>query len=293
MALSRLSEKLYTSISQVKCWLLCPRKYQLKYVEGLVPEFQPVALVFGSAFHSALATYYGLLEEKGMPPPVEEMIGVFREKWQEGSTGTIPLQQMEDDEDPGAQVDKGVAMLRAFHQHARAAPQSRVDGVEKSFEVRLSDPDTGQIQEELLVGTFDLVVTERTGRVIVEHKTSARKYGADQLAFDLQPTAYRYAARMAGLGDCSLRFQVVTKTKTPAVQVEDLTRSSQDEDDMLRTTIGVLRAIDNGVFYPTKGWACRTCQFQKACASKSAGRATSRPVTVGQPQLLILPGGAA
>ncbi len=293
MALSRLSDKLYTSVSQVKCWLQCPRKYQLRYVEGLVPEFQPVALVFGSAFHAGLATYYGMLEDKGTPPPVEELISVFREKWQEGSSGTIPLQQTEEDEDLAIQVDKGVAMLRTFHQHAKAAPPIRVDAVEKSFEVRIADPDTGVIQEELLVGVFDLVVTERTGRVVVEHKTSARKYGADQLAFDLQPTAYRYAARMAGLGDCGLRFQVVTKTKTPAVQVEDLTRSTQDEDDMLRTTIGVLRAIDNGVFYPQKGWACRTCQFQTACAKKSAGKATGRTVEPGGPKLLVLPGGAA
>jgi hypothetical protein len=72
-------------------------------------------------------------------------------------------------------------------------------------------------------------------------------------------------ASKVGLGDVRLRLQVVTKTKLPVVQVADLERGPRDEDDFLRTAVGVLRAVDAGVAYPVRGWACRGCQYSYAC----------------------------
>ena len=63
----------------------------------------------------------------------------------------------------------------------------------------------------------------------------------------------------------ALRFQIVTKSKVPTVQVVDIHRDVQDEQDFLRTAGGVLRAIDAGVSYPIRGWQCQTCPFQNAC----------------------------
>jgi hypothetical protein len=54
-------------------------------------------------------------------------------------------------------------------------------------------------------------------------------------------------------GDVGL--QVVTKARSPAVLVADLERGSRDEDDFLRTAVGVLRAVDAGTAYPVRGWA--------------------------------------
>jgi CRISPR/Cas system-associated exonuclease Cas4 (RecB family) len=65
-----------------------------------------------------------------------------------------------------------------------------------------------------------------------------------------------------------LRLQVVTKTKVPVVQVADVERGPRDEDDFLRTAVGVLRAVDAGVVYPVRGWACKGCQFAHACKPK-------------------------
>ena len=66
-----------------------------------------------------------------------------------------------------------------------------------------------------------------------------------------------------------LRYQVVTKTKSPAVQIENVVRDTTDEDDFRRTALGILRAIDAGVSYPVRGWHCRGCPYQKACAQQS------------------------
>jgi hypothetical protein len=126
----------------------------------------------------------------------------------------------------------------------------------------LHDPDSGEVLDEQLVGTVDLVLRHGHRRTVVELKTAARKWSDDQLAIDLQVTGYEFAARQVGLGDVGLQLQVVTKTRAPVVQVADVERGAQDEDDFLRTAVGVLRAVDAGVAYPVRGWACRGCQYR-------------------------------
>ena len=61
---------------------------------------------------------------------------------------------------------------------------------------------------------------------------------------------------------------MITKSKVPVVQVANLNRDSQDEDDFLRTAGGVLKVIDVGVSYPVRGWQCKGCQFAHACRPK-------------------------
>lgn len=267
-----LPDGLYVSVSQLKTYLMCPRKFELHYIRGLLPEFVPVNLAFGSAFHEALAAYYGEIKNAGVPLRRDLVLDTFRAAWEKAADGPVPLQGDEDDElDVGQLTDKGVSMLHAFHEYA--APRIanvQVEAVEHGFAVEIHDPDTGEVLEEQLVGVIDLVTAEDGVRFIVEHKTASKKYGEDQLRFDVQPTAYKFAARSMGLGEVALRFQVVTKTKVPAVQVAEVVRDERDEDDLLRTVVGVLRAVDAGVSYPLRGWQCRSCPYKGACDKKGA-----------------------
>jgi CRISPR/Cas system-associated exonuclease Cas4 (RecB family) len=256
-----MPDGLYVSVSQVKTWLMCPRKYELRYIRGVAPEFVPVNLAFGSAFHEALAGYYNEIKVSGVPLRRDLVLDTFRAAWAKAVEGDVPLQADEDD-DPGIMIDKGVSMLHAFYEQA-GSPQ--VESVEHGFAITLHDVATGEPLEEKLVGTMDLLIREEGRLVIIEHKTSARRYTDDQLRYDIQPTAYRIAARESGLGDGALRFQIVTKSKVPAVQVVDVRRNVHDEWDFLRTAGGVLRAIDAGVSYPIRGWQCRSCPYESAC----------------------------
>ena len=49
MPLPNMPDGLHTSISQMKCFLRCPRQYELKYKLGIQPAFMPVPFAFGSA----------------------------------------------------------------------------------------------------------------------------------------------------------------------------------------------------------------------------------------------------
>jgi len=265
----RAPPELTISVSQVKTWLRCPRQYQLRYVQGVPAAFVPVALAFGSCFHSALGFFYGTLKTAGSAPPLLALQQLFVDAWSAAGSGPIPLQNEEDDEDLGKQLDKGVGMLAAFYAHATAQPVSKVEAIELPFSVPVHHPETGEVLEEKLVGVIDLVVEEDGHKVIVEHKSSSKKYTLDQFKYDLQPTCYQLAAQTLGWGEVGLRYQVVTKAKTAAVQVEDVLRDEQDTDDFLHTVVGVLRAVDCGVFFPVRGWQCRSCQYAHACEGPS------------------------
>lgn len=274
MGQPKIPDGLYTSVSQVKCYLRCPRQFELKYIRGVPPAFLPVPLVFGSAFHAALAAFYGEMEVSGTPLRRDHVLDVFRTEWARALDGPVPLQVDEEDDATGNLVDKGVSMLHAFVEHAeKTIGEMKVLAVESSFAVAIHDPDTGEALEEQLVGTMDLMVVDHGRRVVVEHKTSSKKWSSDQLRYDIQPTAYKMAARQAGMGDVGLRLQVITKTKVPVVQIADITRDDQDEEDFVRTAVGVLKAIDSGVSYPVRGWACRGCPYAHACVgARSCGR---------------------
>lgn len=261
-----IGDGLYTSISQVKTYLKCPRQFELRYVRGAEPEFVPTPLAFGIAFHTALGGYYRALKDRGEEIPTEALVELFRDEWEAKKAGPVPLQAEGDDAKEDL-VDLAARMLGKFHEHA-AAEALEVEAVELPFGVSIPDPDTGELLDEKLVGVIDLVVREEGRLVVVEHKTAARKYAQDQLLYDLQPTAYQLALRETGAGDVGLRFQVVTKTKTPAVQVEDVVRGEADEDDFRRTALGVLRAVDAGAFYPVRGWQCRSCPYRSRCSKR-------------------------
>lgn len=269
-------EQLHVSVSQVKAWLRCPRAFEFRYVQGIVPEFKAIALALGSAIHEALATYYQGVMVHHRPPALDEVVQSFRDAWRIESTGAVPL-QLTDDDEPEDHVDKAVSMLALFHRQAATAEPMVVEAVESPFEVSIFDPKTGEVLDESLVGVFDLVINEDGHRVIVEHKSSGKKYTQAQLIEDLQPSAYSLAAQELGWGDVGIRYQVLTKTKSPQFQVENVVRGPSEEKDFLLTAFGVLRAVDAGVSFPIRSWACRSCPYQAACDKASR---PARPLRV-------------
>lgn len=259
-------EGLHFSVSQMKAWLRCPRAYEYRYIQGADPEFVPMPLAFGSAFHSALAHHYGWLM-RGEPAPVDEVKQRFIDALTLAKNGLVPLQVDEDGAGFEDAQAKGIQMLDVTLGHPSAQP-AKVLGVEVPFLVDLYDVETGEVIDERLMGFIDLVVEEDDHRVVVEHKTSSKKYSLDQLVHDTQLAAYAFAAEQLAWGEVGLRFSVTTKTKIPAVQVEDVRRDDGDMADFLRTALGVLKAIDAGVSFPVRGWACKSCPYRARCSAE-------------------------
>ena len=251
-------ERLHISASQLRCYLACPEQYHHRYVLRTEPSHRSSALAFGSAFHSALATFYLEQQDTGDKISTEDLHSVFDEVWEDQLKPGDVL--FGDKEDADSLRDKAHAMLDAFHQDGLVPHE--VLGVEVPFAVPLPG------REEELVGAFDLVCRLGDRTLVVEHKTAARKKSEDDLRYDLQATVYAQAARQLGFPDAEVFYQVITKTKTPVVQLAPVVRSEAHLAELELVIDNVARGIQAGVFFPNRSWMCGGCPFQHVCGSR-------------------------
>jgi CRISPR/Cas system-associated exonuclease Cas4 (RecB family) len=296
--LAELRSKPHTSISQLKAFLQCPKKYEFQYITKIMPAFRPLALVFGTAWHTAIGCY--LLGTGDIQPPTEEELqDVLRDELARGiAAEDVPVLFEEEEQDVGAVTDVAMKMLHVFLE--KIPLPTRVLGVEVPFAVQMADDVGGEVLPMPLVGALDAIVEEEQPeeiqpgeeqrradapggtpaqaepeerprgnttprRTIWELKTGKKKWSRDQLDFDMQPTAYVTAARALGHGDTAVKLLVSTKGKTADVQVERLVRHDRDERELVQVALSVHRAVAAGVDHPLRGWQCSTCPFAYAC----------------------------
>jgi len=257
MAITRLHPaELHVSVSQVQTFLMCPRKYELRYVVGAEPEKRSLNLVFGSAIHEALAAYYIALKE-GAEPDRDLVLATFSDSIDEALLDTPPV-ELDDDESAGTAKDKGVALLNVFFEHVEKP--DKILAVEQPFAVDVNDPRTGGIIEEQFTGVLDALVEVEGHQVILEHKTAARKWSQDQLDYDLQAGAY-----LAAIPAACVRLQCLLKTKTPSLETHDLLRSDFQKNEAIDVICRVLDAIRAGAFWRQRGWQCKGCEYSSSC----------------------------
>ena len=79
-------------------------------------------------------------------------------------------------------------MLDAFF--LRVPRPDQVLEVERAFVLKLTHPVTGEIAPVPLIGAMDAFVVDEGKTEVWELKTGKKKWSADQLEYDLQPTAY-------------------------------------------------------------------------------------------------------
>ena len=255
VSLAEARERLHLSASQLRTYVNCSEQYRHRYVLRTPPSHRSSALAFGSAVHSALAAFYLEQQDTGDKLSTEDLRSVFDEVWQSQLEPGDVL--FGDKEDAGTLRDKAGAMLAEFHEQGLVPDE--VLGVEVPFAL----PSPGR--EEELVGAFDLVCRYEGKTVVVEHKTAARKKSEDDLRYDLQGTVYAMAARELGFPDAEVVYQVITKTKTPAVQLAPVVRNDSHLAELDLVIDNVLRGIEAGVFFPNRSWMCTGCPYQHVC----------------------------
>ena len=261
--LAELRQAAHTSVSRLKTYLACPKKYFLSYIDRITPAFRPCAFALGSAFHEAVQHH--LLGADG-PDHLTEVHDVFRSSLEAAvHADGVPVLFEEEEEDLGAVVDAGIKMVDTFIE--RVPRPDGVLAVEAAFSLELAHPITGEILPVPLIGAMDALVLEQGKSVIWELKTAKKKWSADQLELDPQPTAYRMGARQLGVDEAELKLLVTTKTKKPDVQVERLTGTRVDERELWELAWSVHRAVEAGIDSRNRSWACRSCAYASACSA--------------------------
>ena len=251
----------HLSASSLGTFLRCPRQFRLKYIDRIQPSFRASALAFGTAWHVAVGEHL-LTSTITEPRPVDELHDLFVLALDEQLDGDGPPVLFDDAEDRDVLVSLGRRMLATFIE--RVPMPEEVRAVEVPFSIDLIDPETGEVLPPL-VGSVDALVVKNGELTVWELKSGKRKWPADQLAYDLQPTAYRVGMRVHGIEDVELELLVTTKAKVPDVQLERLVRGRQDERDLIATAASVVRAVEAGVDHPVRGWMCKGCPYAGAC----------------------------
>jgi putative RecB family exonuclease len=264
MVLPAMRQQPHVSFTQIDQYLRCPLKYKLTYVDRVTPDFTPAALAFGSGIHGAAALLFGGIAA-GTQPTLDEVQGYFESYWNL-ETGQKAIRFGERDT-KASLLDLARRMLAVLYRERES--DTEIVGVEQPFDVPLIDLDTGEVLDRALVGTLDLLERDAAGGlVVVDLKTSARKYSDLQVEASLQLSVYSYATQMNGLADeqdLRLRFDVLTKTKQPELCRYWTTRDRAANVRLFRLAAEILKAIESGVFHPNPGWQCKDCQFRSQC----------------------------
>lgn len=264
LSLAALRKKPHTSASALKSFLSCPRQYTFRYIERAPESFRSASLAFGHAFHAAVGRYL-LNSSESAKIPVEQLIETFRIVFTaELLAGCAPVLFDEEEQSVGELVDKAKEMLDVFV--AEFPLPTRVLGVEVPFELTLQHPVTGETAELPLIGAMDVVTDYDKHRRVLELKTGKRKWCADQVDFDLQPTIYRRAAISQGRDDAETELVVVTKAKKPGLHRLRCARSERDEIELVDLALSVERAVRAGVSFRRRDWGCHTCSYSGICA---------------------------
>jgi putative RecB family exonuclease len=265
MSLADLRSMPHLSVSQLRAFVSCPRRFFFQYIERAEPAFRAIALAFGTAWHETIGAHL-LPQVRDQYLSREELQALFRDALTEEVCKEGPPVLFDDaDEDLGKCIDLGLKMLDAFILGVPRPDQ--VLEVERAFVLELSHPLTGEIAPVPFIGAIDAIVVDEGKTAVWELKSGKRKWSQDQLEYDPQMTAYSMAARELGHDDAELKLLVTTKTKTPDVQVERLVRHLADKQELAETALTVLAAVNAGIDYRVRGWGCKTCAHAGMCGA--------------------------
>lgn len=272
VALQAMRTQLHLSSSQLTQYLLCGRKYQYSYVQGITPTHSSINLPFGSAIHTALERYYRHRMTTGEPLPLAELQRSFVEALALSvGQSTVPVRYSKELADIDQVAALGKAMLAVFHDQVDLTGMS-IEAVELPLSVPLLD-ENGHEQGCNLVGVVDLLLrNDQTGeRIAIDHKTSRNSYSQAMCDDSLQMTLYALLLQQQGYLDLEAgeafqgRFQVLRKLKSPRYEEVSLARSLEDIQRLAQLCLDVLQAIDQRVFMPNYGWVCSDCGYRTLC----------------------------
>ena len=243
---------------------ICTLKYAFKYVWGFEPERSFSRMHFGLAVHAGLEAAYRVWKPAGSVP-----LDLAKETFVEDLRIRLedPLILFKKGETREGLLDEGEGLLEAW---AAQAQHEEVLTTESEFTVPIVNPRTGEIHERELKGWFDLVVKDPdTGDpMVVDFKTTARRFSLTHLDDDLQARIYGYALRQIhGLERAGLRWEVLIRTKKPGVQKLEAIKGPEDDARLFELIQAVEKGVAAGVFFPNEGsmW-CGGCPHSDACS---------------------------
>jgi RecB family exonuclease len=252
----------YISLTQVKTFQQCPLKWHFEYVEQLPRERVSSSLVFGGAIHSAIEHHFRQLLIGGPAPPVDELLNVYETAWTTESAAPI---QFPKGETANSLLALAGRLLAAFRESEQAQPDGDIVGVEEPLRASVVSgcPD--------ILARVDLLIVGRSALRTIDFKTARSRWNSDKLA-ENAPQLLLYSDMSTPVaeayGDLPIRpeFIVLTKTKSPSIDVHPIEFDPLELDRTKQVIAHVWDAMRMGHIYPNPSpMNCPTCPFAGAC----------------------------
>ena len=241
------------SYSAFQTYLTCPIRYYFRYIEHAEVERTSASIPFGRAFHAVLSDR----ARKGTSYTIEDTKEDFAVYFR-GETEVSENLTYKPDEDYWFWSQRGYDMLEIAL--AEWPDDYTVKSVAEAFSVEvpgLSKP---------LIGEFDLVVTDGGAETICDWKTASAKWPTGKVDRDLQATTFSYAYCQLHDRKPLFRFDVFTKTKTPAHHQFYTFRNQDDYDRFVYLAVQIEKAINTGIFLPVESCMnCSECAYSDRC----------------------------
>jgi hypothetical protein len=235
----------YTLVSQ---FLMCPRRYRYRYLDGWQEKDVRASMLFGRAFEQALAALF-----LGQDPAL-----VLLEQWE--AARNLPLVHSGHDT-RDSMLQQGVQLLERFVQDGRVA--IREPGIQQQV----------QFTRTLRSGNSFVAYVDALGELdnqlcVLEWKTSSARYPEEPVgltALDPQLVCYSW---MTGIEKVA---QVVfVRKRTVEVQYLHARISEEQRSDFEALVEDVVRRIESGLFLPQSGIRfpqnpCTSCPFISLC----------------------------
>lgn len=259
---------MHLSWSGIQAFNQCPRKFSFRYIEKAPAERTSAALVFGTAIHRAAIEEIHAARLEGQPSPSHErLLAAYDEAWGEESKGKPEL-CFAKGEDRSTLRELAGRMLGAYQTHlAEQQAPTEVLAIEEAALFRIL-PDVPPIKARL-----DLVERLGDDLVISDLKTARSRWNEAKTREHLpQLIVYAHAAlpmlRAMGAQRIRSKFVVLTKSKSPAVQVLEPEAGPGDAARLKELVSETWSAIQAGAFPRREGWACAGCEFRVRCLGR-------------------------
>ena len=181
--LQKLRESPHWSFSSLNGFInICSLQWAFRYFYKLEAEKISTNLVFGSAFHRA-ASWVAIMRMKDIYPEFNEVQDIFSEFWNLECRCSNKLNLTS--EEQNLLNSKGRQMINCLNSNWI---EDNILAIGKAFSVLL--PGTAIP----LIGEIDIIIKNNDERkILIDWKTSSRKWSADKADKDLQATCFMYA----------------------------------------------------------------------------------------------------
>lgn len=246
----------HLSYSSISTYLNCARQWRYKYVDKVETPGSD-SLFLGSVFHKCVEIYLQLkIEGQFQPLP---------ECWQAAWQQQQEQYQAQPDE---ATYQEGVRLtsqpeILKFVNALRPMITDEGPQIEKYIELHAPGVPVP------VIGYIDMIGVDG---IPCDFKTANRSWSSSKAQLELQPVFYLTALNQMGYQlnpDLKFRHYVFVKSNPVKIEIWETTRTVKDMFWLLDTIKEVWRAIEAGVYPPTKpdNWLCspRYCPYWATC----------------------------